>query len=143
MTVPQQLPQIPILRTRHPDFRKAIFEHQLQQKSGIRFRFLTSLALISAGSPIHNSKSSSASSRSNQRENPVASIESFCSSFVVVQFLFTILTGLFRQKRNLLKARVTIYAYYHHVRLLSPESLVVKQPQFTRVEGVGIVMQSS
>jgi hypothetical protein len=33
-----------------------------------------------------------------------------------------------------LKARVVIYAYNHHVRLLSPEPLVVKQPQFTRVE---------
>ncbi|MGB7730129.1 MAG: hypothetical protein WBL50_19020, partial [Candidatus Acidiferrum sp.] len=27
-----------------------------------------------------------------------------------------------------------IYAYNHHVRLLSPEPEVVKQPQFTRVE---------
>jgi hypothetical protein len=36
-----------------------------------------------------------------------------------------------------------IYAYNHHVRLLPPEPVVVKQPQFTRVEGVGIVMQSS
>jgi len=29
---------------------------------------------------------------------------------------------------------VVIYAYNHHVRLLSPEPVVVKQPQFTRVE---------
>jgi hypothetical protein len=29
---------------------------------------------------------------------------------------------------------VIIYAYNHHVRLLSPEPMVVKQPQFTRVE---------
>jgi hypothetical protein len=29
---------------------------------------------------------------------------------------------------------VIIYAYNHHVRLLSPEPLVVKQPKFTRVE---------
>jgi hypothetical protein len=29
---------------------------------------------------------------------------------------------------------VVIYAYNHHVRLLSPEPAVVKQPQFTRVE---------
>jgi len=45
-------------------------------------------------------------------------------------------------KCNRLKARVIIYAY-HHVRLLPPEPLVVKQPQFTRVEGADIVMQSS
>jgi transposase len=35
---------------------------------------------------------------------------------------------------RLRKARVIIYAYNHHVRLLSPETVVVKQPQFTRVE---------
>src|SRR5205814_9355811 len=35
---------------------------------------------------------------------------------------------------NLLKARLVIYAYNHHVRLLSPEPAVVEQPQFTRVE---------
>ena len=34
----------------------------------------------------------------------------------------------------MLKARVVIYAYQHHVRLLSPEPVVVKQPKFTRVE---------
>ncbi len=36
------------------------------------FCFLARLVLISAGSPIHTSKPSSASSRSNQREYPVA-----------------------------------------------------------------------
>jgi hypothetical protein len=29
---------------------------------------------------------------------------------------------------------VVIYAYQHHVRLLSPEPVVVTQPQSTRVE---------
>jgi hypothetical protein len=29
---------------------------------------------------------------------------------------------------------VVIYAYNHHVRLLSPEPMVVEQPQSTRVE---------
>src|SRR5215472_14213472 len=38
------------------------------------FCFFTHLALVSAGSPIHSSKASSASSRSNQRENPIASM---------------------------------------------------------------------
>ena len=52
----------------------------------------------------------------------------------VVQFLFTTLTSLFYKKCNLLKARMVIYAYNHHVRLLSPEPEVVKQPQSTRVE---------
>jgi hypothetical protein len=38
---------------------------------------------------------------------------------------------------------MVIYAYNRHVRLLSPEPAVVKQPQFTRVEGADIVMQLS
>ena len=52
----------------------------------------------------------------------------------MVQFLFTTLTGLFHKKCNRLKARVVIYAYNHHVRLLSPEPAVVHKPQSTRVE---------
>jgi hypothetical protein len=47
----------------------------------------------------------------------------------VVQFLFRVLTSLFHQKGNRLKARVVIYTYNHHVLLLSPEPEVVKQPQ--------------
>ena len=39
----------------------------------------------------------------------------------MVQFLFTALTSFFYKKCNRLKARVVIYAYNHHVRLLSPE----------------------
>jgi hypothetical protein len=45
-------------------------------------------------------------------------------SIAVVQFLLTALTRLFLKKCNLLKARVVIYAYNHHVRLLSPEFLM-------------------
>jgi hypothetical protein len=52
----------------------------------------------------------------------------------MIQSLFTVLTSLFHRKRDLLKARVVIYAYEHHLRLLSPEPVVVKQPKFTRVE---------
>jgi hypothetical protein len=37
---------------------------------------------------------------------------------------------------------VIIYAYNDHVWLLSPEPLVVNQPQSTRVEGASIVMKS-
>src|ERR1700730_10604503 len=46
----------------------------------------------------------------------------------MVQSPFSALTGFFNKKSNLLKTRVVIYAYNHHVRLLSPESLVVRQP---------------
>src|ERR1700741_1499010 len=70
-------------------------------------------------------------------------IKSLCFTIAVVQFLFTILTCLFHQKCNHLKARVIIYAYSDHAWLLSPEPLVVKQLKFTRVEGASIVMKSS
>src|SRR6267143_3481520 len=69
-------------------------------------------------------------------------IKSLCFTIAVVQFLFTILTSLFHQKCNRLKARVIIYAYSDHAWLLSPEPLVVKQLKFTRVEGASIVMKS-
>src|SRR5260221_246321 len=70
------------------------------------------------------------------------SIELLGLPIAVVQSSFAIFAGLLHQKCNLLKARVIIYAY-HHVRLLPPEPLVVKQPQSTRVEGADTVMQSS
>jgi hypothetical protein len=52
----------------------------------------------------------------------------------VAQFLFTALTRLFYTKGNRLKARVGIYAYNHHVRLLCPEPMVIEEPQSTRSE---------
>src|SRR5215470_1770107 len=55
------------------------------------------------------------------------SIEVARFSVAVVQSSFTTLTSLFNQKCNLLKARVIIYSYNHHVRLLPPERLVVNQ----------------
>jgi hypothetical protein len=42
-----------------------------------------------------------------------------------------------------LKARMVIYAYNHHVRLLSPEPLVVEQPQSTQVEGPALLCNHS
>ena len=41
-------------------------------------------------------------------------------AITVAQFLFTILTSLFHQRYNCLKAWVVIYPYNHRVRLLSP-----------------------
>jgi hypothetical protein len=61
------------------------------------------------------------------------SLKSFSFSLTVIQLPFPTFASLFHEKRDLLKARVVIYAY-QHVRLLSPEPLVVKQPQSTRVE---------
>ena len=50
-----------------------------------------------------------------------ASRKSFCSPLTVVQLPFPTLASVFHEKCDLLKARVVIYAYQHHVRLLSPE----------------------
>ena len=52
----------------------------------------------------------------------------------MIQFLFTALARLFYNKCNRLKARVVIYAYNRHVRLLSPEPAVVDKLQSTRVD---------
>jgi hypothetical protein len=46
-------------------------------------------------------------------------------------------------RKGSLKARVVIYAYNHHVRLLSPEPMVVMQPQFTRVEEPTLLWRSN
>jgi len=51
-------------------------------------------------------------------------------------------TCLFHKKGNRLKARVVIYAYQHHVRLLSP-SLWSSSNQSYSGRGADIVMQSS
>ena len=62
------------------------------------------------------------------------SIELLCMSITVVQFLLTALTSLFDTKCNCLKARVVIYAYNHHVRLLPPEFLMTVGPVSTHHE---------
>jgi hypothetical protein len=49
-----------------------------------------------------------------------ASIEFLGSSITVIQFLFVELASFFHKICNRLKARVVIYAYQHHVRLLLP-----------------------
>src|SRR5215472_4704320 len=160
MAVPQQLPQIPVLRTRYPDPRKAIFQHELQQKSRI----------LAVGLPLLNSlgldlgRIADPQLETKLRQQPLepagksgslhayphadpslvqVPIESFCFSLTVVQLLFIIFTGLFHQKCNLLKARVVIHAYNHHVRLLSPGPVVVEATTVYSGGGVGTVMQSS
>src|SRR5215472_15748203 len=69
-------------------------------------------------------------------------IESLSFSTFVVQSPLTTLTSLFYKKCNLLKARVVIYACKHHVRLLSPEPVVVETTTVYPGQGADIVMQS-
>src|SRR6266481_6264275 len=159
MPVPKQLTQIAIFRTRYPDPRKAIFHHQLQQQLSI---FAVSLLLLDAlrlylgwiADPHLESQLCQQSLEPagiSGRLHPHSyvdssqlqiSIELLGLPIAVVQSSFAIFAGLLHQKCYLLKARVIIYAY-HHVRLLPPEPLVVKQPKSTRVEGADAVMQSS
>src|ERR1700730_9136857 len=71
------------------------------------------------------------------------SVELLSFTIAVIQLPFPALPSFLIHKCDLLKARVIIYSYNDHVRLLPPEPLVVMQPQFTRVEGADIVMKSS
>ncbi len=83
LPVPEQLAQIPILRTRHPHPRKAIFHYQLQDVAGIA---PVGLLRPHAGRfdlrrvPDNSSYFSSADKRSNQLACPVASISSRTSA---------------------------------------------------------------
>src|ERR1700681_4604847 len=158
MPVPKQLTQIAIFRTGYPNPRKAIFHHQLQQQLRI---FAVGLLLFDAlrlylrwiTDPHFETQLCEQSLEPagiSGRLHPHAhvdssqlqvSIELLGFPITVVQSSFAIFASLFQQKCNLLKARVIIYAY-HHVRLLPPEPLVVKQPKSTRVEGADTVMQS-
>src|ERR1700686_1376898 len=155
MPVPKQLTQIAIFRTGYPNPRKVIFHHQLQQQLRI---FAVGLLLFDAlrlylrwiTDPHFETQLCEQSLEPagiSGRLHPHAhvdssqlqvSIELLGFPITVVQSSFAIFASLFQQKCNLLKARVIIYAY-HHVRLLPPEPLVVKQPKSTRVEGADIV----
>src|SRR5262244_2985575 len=107
------------------------------------FGLRTRLVSISAASPIHNSKFSSASNRSNQRACPLASIpHSHLHSLrpqvsvklfrflAVLQPPFFILSGLGIHKRNLLEARVIIASYNDHcpAPFSEPSWLVLAPP---------------
>jgi hypothetical protein len=70
------------------------------------------------------------------------SVELLSFTIAVMQLPFPALSSFLIHKSNLLKARVIIYSYNDHVRLLPPEPLVVMQPKFTRVEGADIVMKA-
>jgi hypothetical protein len=128
MPMPQQLTHIAIFRARYARSAEKrssiiIFSSSCASWWSV-FCFLARLVFISAGSPIHNSKPNSASSRSNQRNIPsppsplvrrllaasdldrISRPPHRCGS-VVVRYI----ASLFHQKCNLLKARMITYAY--------------------------------
>src|ERR1700757_1927692 len=111
------------------------------------FCFFTRLALISAGSPLHSSKPNSASSRSNQREYPVASMptarRSLAASGLDKTYLLVHhcdLVPVHHTHLSLLQKMQSSESSGDNLRLStscsapSPEPMVVKQPKFTRVE---------
>src|ERR1039458_10195144 len=71
------------------------------------------------------------------------SIQLLPLSIAVVLSPLAALAGLRICKCDVLIARVIIRIYYHHVRLLPPEALVIKQPKSNRADGADIVMKSS
>src|SRR5262245_56924218 len=137
MPVPQQLSQIPILRTRYPDFWKAIFQQQLQRQSGILavgLRLPNTLGFNRGRIPdpqletkFRQQSLEPACIPGSLHAYPHAdspllqiAIELLGLPLTVAQSSFLKLTSLFNQKRNLLKARMIIHAYNHHNRLLPP-----------------------
>src|SRR5258707_6550728 len=159
MPVPKQLSHIALFRTRYPDSRKTIFHHQLQPQLRV---FAVSLLLLDASAldlrriadphfetqlcqqPLEPAGiSGRLHSHSHVDSSQLqVSIELLGLPIAVVQSSFAIFAGLLHQKCNLLKARSIIYAY-HHVRLLPPEPLGVKQPKCTKTEGPDSVIRSS
>jgi hypothetical protein len=106
--------------------RKVVFPPQPEQEPGIltaELLLLHALGLDLRRIPDPQLKPNSASNRSNQREYPVASMP----TRTLIPRCF------FHKKFNRLKARVIIYAYQHHVRLILL-SLWPLSNQSTRVE---------
>src|SRR5215472_10197751 len=160
VAVPQQLSQVTILRIWYPHSRKTIFQHQLQQESrilpiGFLLTHSLGLDLRRITDPQPHTQFCQQSLEPTRvpgglHPHPHAAslllevlVELLRFSITVVQPPFSKFSCLGIRKRNLLEARVIIDAYNHHVRLLSPEPVVVNQPQSTQVEGADIVMQSN
>ena len=145
MPVPQQLSQITILRTGYPDARKIILPQQSQQQSSVlpvRLLLAHSLGFdlrCIADPQLHTEFCQQAlepagvargldpysHADSPPRQFPVKLLG---FSRTVVQLPFHILSRFCVYQRDVLVARVIIYAYNDHVRLLSPEPLVIDKP---------------
>src|SRR5258707_1562417 len=159
MAVPEQLPQIAILRTRYPDPWKSIFQHQLQQELSIfavslLFPYPPGLNLCRVSNPQFETQfrqqplEPACMPRGLHPHSHVGSppfqiaVKLLRFSFAVVQLLFAAFPSFFVYKRDLLKARVIIYSYNDHIRLLPPEPWLIGTPKSTHVEGADIVMKS-
>src|SRR5450432_3037327 len=137
MSMPQQLPQIPILPARDPDLRKIILQHQPQYQLRIlAIRLLLAHPLRmdrrSISGPqleLQLREQSFEPTRVSARLHPHANLHSLGTEITVVLLrFFAVLQSPLLQfpslgiyKSDLLEARVIITTYNHHVRLLSPE----------------------
>src|SRR6202161_987588 len=142
MPVPQQLSQVTILPTGYPDAMKIICPQQSQQQSGVLpvgLLLADSLGFESrriADPQLHTEFCQQplepagvarafdpySPADSPRRQFPVKLLG---FSRTVVQLPFLILSRFCVYQRDVLVARVIIHAYNDHVRLLSPEPLVV------------------
>src|ERR1039457_5161435 len=136
MPVPQQLPQIPILPARHPDLRKAIFHHQVQNQLrilAIRLLLAYPLGTDHGGVPdpqleLQLRQQSLKPACMPAGFHPHAHLHSqrreiaveLLRLFAVLQSLLPALASVGIHKRNLLEARMVVTTYNPHVRLLSP-----------------------
>src|SRR5215472_8520753 len=149
MSMPQKLPQIPVLPVRYPDRRKVILQQQTQNVLRIlSIRFLLAPALtLYLGGVAHRQLELQLRQQTFEPPcmttgfHPYAHLPSLCRQIAIklLGFLAVLqpsllhLPGLCIDKSNLLKARVIITTYNQHVRLLSPSLLVGLAPPFTRV----------
>ena len=137
MPMPQQLPQIAILRIGHPDSRKALLDHQPQQQLRIlpiRLLLAHSLRpdLRRVSDPqleLQVAQQTLEPARVSAGFHPHPHGQILLLEFSVKRFglsrvgqpTFTALAGFCVYKSNLLEARMIVTTYNQHVRLLSSE----------------------
>ena len=136
--MPQQLPQIAIGRVGHPDSRKPIFDHQLQQQLRILAVGLLFSHPLGADLPRRPRSTTGTATRSADAQTSVrvrwlpsryarSALGARCKTAPLLPGESDAVrrTPRFRvHKCNLLEARMIVTTYNQHVRLLSSEPLV-------------------
>jgi hypothetical protein len=135
--VPQQLPQIAILPTRHPDPRKVIFQQEFQNQ--LRILAIGLLLAHSPGSDLGCVADPQLDVELGEQSFKLARLSTgfhahthlhslgreiaieLLRFLAVLQSSLSQFSGVGVHKSNLLEGRVVIASYNHHVRLLSPE----------------------
>jgi len=128
--VPQQLPQIPVLPTRHPDLRKTIFEQQAQNQ--LRILAIRLLLPYSLGTDLGRVSNPQLNLQLGQQSFEPARVSTglhththllpACSNsaiellrlFAMREPFFLELSGVSIHRSNLLKLGVEIYSYNDH-----------------------------